>query len=252
MERNSGRHEGGSLDSHRDWHRGWTRRLASALDSLLLWRLPTPEDAISFARWSPDPLGSWCVQCGAATHMPTIGADGACAECRGQRFAYQSVTRLGSYRDPLDLWVRLVKSNAWKLMAHELGARLAARAPPLDMIVPVPMHPLRREMRGIDHAFEIADALSHALHVPLCRALSQCLARRQMGTSRTKRLLNAQRFRVNRCTRHVVGLRVGLVDDVRTTGSTLQSAAALLREAGAMRVDALIVAVRDSIEPSVD
>ncbi|MSR42288.1 MAG: ComF family protein [Phycisphaerales bacterium] len=227
-------------------------RLRRLVDSLLLWRLPTPLDAIAFASWMPDAIGSWCARCGTSTRVALVGADGACSECRGRRFAYHSVARLGSYNDPLELWVRLVKSNGWKAMAQEFGVLLAARAPPVDVIVPVAMHPLRREMRGIDHAGEIASSLSQELGVPVCRALSQCLSRRQMGSSRTARLLNAHRFRLNRRANALVGLRVALVDDVRTTGSTLQSAAALLREAGASRVDALVVAVRDANQEGAD
>ncbi len=248
MERNSSARNSQRVHHPRWLHASLAKRCIDVIHSAFLWRLPTPEDAIAFAQWEADPIGAWCSRCGAANASATRSADGACADCRGRRFAYESVTRLGSYRDPLDAWIKLIKSSAWKAMAHTLGSQLAARAPPIDLIVPIPMHLLRREMRGIDHTGEIADAMSRALHVPVCRALSQSLARQQMGTSRTKRLRNTNRFRANRRTALVRDLRVGLVDDVRTTGSTLQSAASLLRDAGAARVDAIVIAARDSLE----
>lgn len=227
-------------------------RILCALHSLMLWRLPTPTDAIAFAAWEADALGSWCSRCGVSLRCSATGADGACAECRGRQFAYHAVTRLGSYHDPLDVWVRMIKSRGWKAMAEHLGMMLAARAPPVDIVVPVPMHRIRREVRGIDHAGELARAIAVALDVPVCYALTQKLAARQMGASRTARLLNTQRFQLSRAASSLAGARIALVDDVRTTGSTLQSAAAQLRDVGVTRIEALVVAVRDPVPEEED
>ncbi len=137
-------------------------------------------------------------------------------------------------------------------MAEHLGMMLAARAPPVDIVVPVPMHRIRREVRGIDHAGELARAIAGALDVPICYALTQKLAARQMGASRTARLLNTQRFQLSRAASSLAGARIALVDDVRTTGSTLQSAAAQLRDVGVERIEALVVSVRDPVPEEED
>lgn len=126
-----------------------------------------------------------------------------------------------------------------------LLAQCAARAGDLPQVfIPVPMPWPRLLWRGQNHAEFIAQSLAANLGI----ALEPRLLRRhgwqrpQQGLSRKRRLQNlAGAFRADADLR---GVHVGIVDDVLTTGATLQAAAWSLRAAGAQRVDAYVVAVR--------
>jgi predicted amidophosphoribosyltransferase len=65
------------------------------------------------------------------------------------------------------------------------------------------------------------------------------------AAARADRMTRAQRFSTRRCARRIAGRHAVLVDDVRTTGSTLAEAAAVLRGSGAVRVSAAVVSVKD-------
>jgi ComF family protein len=113
-------------------------------------------------------------------------------------------------------------------------------------VVPVPLHPWRRMRRG----FNQADDLARRLGVPVLRALRRVRATApQTGLNAAARRRNVRHaFRLSpflsrvRRQRLVEGRIVVLVDDVRTTGATLEACAAALKDAGAGEVRALTAA----------
>jgi ComF family protein len=113
--------------------------------------------------------------------------------------------------------------------------------------VPVPLHPWRRLRRG----FNQADELARRLEVPTLRALRRTRATApQTGLSAGARRRNVrQAFAISPLLSHawrgtlLEGRIVVLVDDVRTTGATLDACAATLKAAGAREVRALTVAL---------
>lgn len=127
-----------------------------------------------------------------------------------------------------------------------MGAQLAAGAPE-DLLtgvtlVPVPAHPARRRARGHDQAHLLARALAARTGLPVARCLRRrggAAAPRQVGAGRSVRL---------EAGRHALRVRgrpspvVALVDDVHTTGATLDACARVLLDAGALRVVALAYA----------
>ena len=133
-----------------------------------------------------------------------------------------------------------------QVMARE--PTLAAAS--IDVVVPVPLHPRRLAERGFDQA-----AL---LSLPVARGMGvthgvRVLGRRretprQASLDRAGRAANVEGAFVCRAPRVVVGRRVCLVDDVRTTGATLASCAEVLHAAGAARVVTLVLASRDRPE----
>jgi ComF family protein len=132
------------------------------------------------------------------------------------------------------------------LVARWLGAalndeRLCGR--PFDVIVPVPLHPTRQRERGFNQASLIAELLSAQSSIPAKPVLERIrYTTTQTALDRSERmenLHNAFRLRKNA---HVRALRVLLVDDVLTTGSTLNECARVLKRAGAFSVHAATAA----------
>jgi ComF family protein len=118
--------------------------------------------------------------------------------------------------------------------------------------VPVPLHARRLRERGFNQATEIASALGRALERPVLLA---GIRRRgaqvaQAGRGAAERLENvATAFAVER---DLAGARLAIVDDVVTTGATVNALAAALRGAGAARCDVWAVArtpERPRLEP---
>lgn len=104
------------------------------------------------------------------------------------------------------------------------------------MIAPVPLADRRLRKRGYNQAWQIAKPLARALRVPH----DATLLRRVIDTAPQSRLdLDARRMNVGRAFEvagNVQGLHVGIVDDVMTTGATLEALARTLKAAGARRV----------------
>jgi len=112
-----------------------------------------------------------------------------------------------------------------------------------DVIVPVPLHPARERERGFNQAMLLAELLAPTVGAPLRPALERTrYTTTQTAYDRAERMENlhgAFRLRKNQDVRD---LRVLLIDDVLTTGSTLSECARVLRAAGAVSVHAATAA----------
>lgn len=111
-----------------------------------------------------------------------------------------------------------------------------------DFILPIPLHPTRLKERGFNQAVEIARPLSRAFDLPLetrlCRRIRVTPSQRELSQrERRKNLRHAFSLHGS-----VSGARIALVDDVMTTGSTLDELARELARAGAQQVIAWCVA----------
>jgi ComF family protein len=153
-------------------------------------------------------------------------------------------------------------------MKHERGRRLAVALADLffeirtgkiaalgiDAVVPVPLHWKRRAWRGYNQSAEVAERLAHRLRLPF----HENLLRRtrptpvQTNLSATKRRENVRNAFAPR--RRLEGATVLLVDDVMTTGATCHYAAKALKEAGASKVIAAILARREDprVSPALE
>ncbi|MBP7177283.1 MAG: ComF family protein [Thermoclostridium sp.] len=121
-----------------------------------------------------------------------------------------------------------------------------AKSSRYDIIIPVPIHFRRKQQRGYNQSELLAKNLAKQTKVAFYpRALTKSIhTPPQSSLGRGERLRNLTKaFRLKN-PETVRGKRVLLVDDVMTTGSTLEHCARVLTEAGATQVDAFVIAVR--------
>jgi competence protein ComFC len=177
---------------------------------------------------------------------------GECRRCLDQAFAFDTAVCAAVYDSAVRRVIVNLKFRRWRRAAQPLAELLwqAVSFPEraawrtVDAIVPVPIHPARRAMRGFNQAEQIAHYLSRRSGVPVQAGwLRRRFYRRpQVGLGQAERLQNVRdAFEAVRgdCVR---GRAVWLLDDVFTTGSTLDACARALKEAGASCVVALAVA----------
>lgn len=151
--------------------------------------------------------------------------------------AWAAVAFEGAARDAL----HALKFAGARPLAGVMAAQIAAGAPAAllraQAIVAVPPHPGRRRARGYDPAQLVARALAQRTGLPLQRLLRRAGgSARQVGAPRAVRRAPG---RLGISARGQAPGEVLLVDDVHTTGATLDAAAAALRAAGARRVVAI-------------
>lgn len=129
-------------------------------------------------------------------------------------------------------------------LSHLLFRTALAFERPFDFVVPVPLHRLRLAERGFNQSALLARPVARVLSVPfLPVALERTRATPRQtdldADARRASVLGAFRARDER----VRGARLLLVDDVRTTGATLDACALALGDAGALSVDVLALAI---------
>jgi len=180
-------------------------------------------------------------RCGAPAHA----ALAACEECRGRRLAYERAWAPFAYDGVCRDLVRALKRRGAVPVARLMAAEIAVRAPDdwaWGTFVPVPAHPSRRRLHGFNQAAMISAALARRTGLPAVEALSRSGgALPQVGLEHGRRLANA-RASVRLAVPARVPRRAVLVDDVYTTGATLDACAQVLKAGGARHVSALTFA----------
>jgi ComF family protein len=185
-----------------------------------------------------------CPRCAAASAVPMPVP---CGACQKQPPAFDRARALFTYAPPVDWLIHGLKYRGRLDLARFLGERLAGFAESLDdprpdLIVPVPLHTSRLRTRGYNQSLELARYVGARLGVPIdAYGLRRVRATApQMETPRDKRRANVRG--AFRSTREFSGLRVAIVDDVMTTGSTVNALAHCLRKAGAADIAVWVVA----------
>ena len=190
-----------------------------------------------------------CPRC-ALPAGPHANLVGGCAQCRGHHLGFDEAIALGPYEGTVRDLCLLLKHerNAW--LAYWLSDLLAearqadlARLPQDTWIVPVPLHWWRRLRRGYNQAEALAQGLSRqtglCLHQPLRRIKAADHLAHKGATERKQAMQGAFRARRDH---GLKGRTILLVDDILTTGATSGAAARALKQAGARRIVAAVLA----------
>ena len=188
-------------------------------------------------------LPSRCPVCA----QPSTG-DAACGECLQQPPRFAVTVAAHAYAFPLDRLIQALKYEHRLELALPLGDALAdavRRAPAslegVEAIVPLPLSRTRQRERGFNQAIEIGRIVARRTDLPLAPLLSRTAhAPPQASLPWRERRRNVRRAFA--CNHDLGGRHVAVLDDVMTTGATLDAAAAALVAAGAARVDAWVVA----------
>lgn len=149
------------------------------------------------------------------------------------------------YAFPADALVQAMKYGHQLALAPTLAGLLAEAAATRerpDVLVPMPLHPLRLRERGFNQALELAKIIARQLGIPLLpRGAERTRATPpQVGlpwNERTANLRGAFSSSLDYAGKHVA-----IVDDVMTTGASLNELAKALRRQGASEVSAWVVA----------
>lgn len=183
-----------------------------------------------------------CPQCA----LPS--PDGAlCGHCLRRPPAFTRAVAVYGYAFPLDALVKHCKYGGALEVTDWFADRLAAElagVPPPDLILPMPLHPARLAERGFNQAAEIARRLARSLEIPWspegCRRVRDTPP--QAGLELKARRRNLRGAFACDLDLDLTGRRVALVDDVMTSGASLDELAKVVRKAGAAEVHAWVVA----------
>ncbi len=114
--------------------------------------------------------------------------------------------------------------------------------PRVDLIIPMPMHMSRLRERGFNQALEIAKVLSKHLNIPLDRATCKRIINAPPQASLPLKKRKANVAGVFACTQSLEGLNIAVIDDVMTTGASLNELSRTLKNAGAAHVTCWVIA----------
>jgi ComF family protein len=179
--------------------------------------------------------------------MPLAGAASGCAACRSRHAAFDAAFVPYRYEFPMVELIHRLKYGNQIAIARILGMVLAHRLlergrPAVDAIVPVPLHHAREAKRGYNQAGEIARFAAELLGLPV---LDRAALRVRATEEQAALPAVVRRINVSGAFEAIPGAlpaAVAIVDDVMTTGSTVDALAQALKRAGCRRVEAWAVA----------
>jgi ComF family protein len=191
----------------------------------------------------PRPPSARCPRCA----LPTASGE-LCGRCLAHPPHYDRTLAAFNYGFPLDKLIQSFKYGHRLALAAFLGRELVKRlsepGPELapDLVIPLPLHPARLRERGFNQALELARPVAAALGLPLdtrtCARIRHTPAQASLSWKKREKNIRG----AFACTRDLPGRHVLLVDDVMTTGASLNECARTLKRHGAAEVTLLVVA----------
>ena len=182
-----------------------------------------------------------CQQCG------LLSNSNLCGSCINSPPHFDSTHALFTYDYPADILIQQYKYHdllhladvfAHLFLKHKAGHF----GRDVDLILPMPMHSQRLKERGFNQALEFAKSLASSLQRPLdyktCQRIK--LTPPQAGLPLKIRIKNVRG--VFECNQSLQGLNIAIIDDVMTSGASLNELAKTLKKAGAARVECWVIA----------
>ena len=194
----------------------------------------------------------YCPRCGRDASKYAL-VEGVCPDCQGKEIHFDRIARSGVYKDALQKMILAFKKGRTELdstLGFLANSALQGSSfyDDIEFLVPVPLHWSRRLARGYNQSLVLAKKLKHPrakINTDLVR-----IRRTRFQTDfddyktwRAKRAANVAGAFAVRYDHSFKGRKVCLVDDIKTTGATLNECAKTLKEAGAVEVFALVLAV---------
>ncbi|MBN1805094.1 MAG: ComF family protein [Sedimentisphaerales bacterium] len=192
--------------------------------------------------------GDYCKRCGRDVSKFAL-LDSGCPDCQSKEFHFDGIARGGIYKDALQQMILSFKNGRTELdstVGFLCNCALEGSTfyNDIELLVPVPLHWSRRLFRGYNHSHLIAKKIKH----PTARICTDLVRKRRtklqsvMGspTARTKNVAGAFTIRHKN---NFTNRKICLIDDIKTSGATLNECAKTLKQAGASKVFALVLAV---------
>ena len=197
--------------------------------------------------------GAWCAPCGAAMpylsmpHCPLCALptfDGAtCGRCLKRAPQFDRTVAVFAYAFPLDKMVQALKFHGQltlvRLLAHKLAQRVEIFP---DYIVAMPLHPARLRERGFNQSLELARQVAQILEVPLLNNACQRVRDTPPQSALTWKERGKNMRKAFTCTEDLSGKHVAVVDDVMTSGASVNELARALRQSNAREVSVWVIA----------
>lgn len=198
---------------------------------------------------APKPLTPeiFCVKCRTPfLRERALDENGLCRLCAAGTAEFDAAYAWGGYDGVLKDLIHCFKFHGMRSLSAPLGGYLAEafpRSERLDAIVPMPIHWTRRMVRGFNQCELLARELSRHTGVPVAKLLVRVKrTQKQSNLAGAKRRKNVKGSFGTADAEPIRGKRVLLIDDVLTTGATVNEAARELKRHGAARVAVLTVA----------
>lgn len=182
-----------------------------------------------------------CPQCARASFAGAL-----CGECLRHPPYFDACVAVFDYAFPVNRLIAKYKYTHQLFLVETLSNQLlqAVQACNLalpDVIIAMPLHPERLAQRGFNQSLELAKPLALALAVPISAACERVInTQPQAGLKQQTRIRNIRNAFV--CRQPMTGMRVAVVDDVMTTGASLNELARVLKQQGAAHVQCWVVA----------
>jgi len=177
-----------------------------------------------------------CQVCGAPIRPPLR----VCSDCQKNLYVFDGQRSAGIYQGDLRSAIAKMKFQGERWISRPLARLMAGAATaflPVDLVVPIPLEPGSRVRRGYNQALDLARELSPIIEVPVMDLLvREKRYAHQAELGRSMRWRNLTESMGPKTEINLRGQKILLVDDVTTTGATLDEAARVLKGMGAEKV----------------
>jgi ComF family protein len=194
--------------------------------------------------------GPLCPRCGRpfeSSEALTQSPDHCCLACRKDPPVFEQALSVGHFEGPLREAIHQYKYRPCRSLGPLLARWMAVNLRTIhgvDLVMPIPLHSSRLRQRGFNQALLLAHELAASFSIPLCydNLVRIRATKPQVDLSGDERIKNVKNAFALIRPSDAVGRSILLIDDVFTTGATMNECARVLKDAGAAQVTALTVA----------